>query len=159
MLSCADGAGHRPQPPKRQGAVVSLGLKDFAGPWRIDRLIRDTRPGRSGRFRGDAVFEPAGPLLRYHETGEVTLDGAAITAEQTHIWRQDGNRICVTFSDGRPFHKFEIAVPTPKARHHCPPDLYHVAYDFGGWPEWWTEWRVSGPSKDYTLSTRYRRAD
>lgn len=138
---------------------MALGLKDFAGCWRIDRLIRDARAGCTGRFTGDAVFEPEGPTLYYRETGELRLHGAAMAAEQKHVWRQEGNRICVAFSNGRPFHQFELAVATPRARHDCPPDLYRVIYDFGCWPEWRTEWRVSGPRKDYTLATRYRRAD
>ncbi len=138
---------------------MALGLKDFAGRWRLDRRIRDAQGDREGRFRGDALFRPEGATLFYRERGELTLDGREMAAEQSHVWRQEGNRICVVFADGRPFHTFELGVLTPEGRHVCAPDLYRVLYDFGAWPEWRSEWRVSGPRKDYTLTTRYVPAD
>lgn len=138
---------------------MALGLKDFAGRWRIERDIRDLRAGQTGRFRGRGVFEPDGPTLRYSETGEMTLGGRTMAAGQVHVWRQEGPRIRVAFGDGRPFHAFDLGVTAPAARHDCPPDLYRVRYDFGAWPEWRTEWRVTGPRKDYTLLTRYVPAD
>lgn len=137
---------------------MGLGLKDFAGHWRLDRWISDARAGRDGRFSGEAVFTPQGATLLYRETGELRLGETALAAEQAHVWRQEGTRICVVFSDGRPFHCFEMSVLTPTARHDCAPDIYRVSYDFAGWPEWRAEWRVSGPRKDYVMTSAYRQA-
>ncbi len=138
---------------------MSLGLKDFTGIWRMDRRIRDVRGAMEGRFTGQAEFAPQGATLFYREEGELRLAGVAMASEQSHVWRQEGNRICVVFADGRPFHCFELGVATPTSRHDCAADVYRVAYDFGSWPEWQSEWCVVGPRKDYTLTTIYRQGD
>ncbi len=138
---------------------MAIGLQDFAGRWRLDRRISDARTGREGRFAGEAVFTPEGATLLYREAGELRLDDRTMAAEQAHVWRQEGTRICVVFSDGRPFHCFEAGVATPAARHDCAPDIYRVAYDFGSWPDWRAEWRATGPGKDYVLVSTYRRAE
>ncbi len=138
---------------------MGIGLKDFAGRWRLNRRIRDDRSGRDGRLRGMASFAPRGATLLYREWGELTMGGVAMAAEQSHFWRQEGTRICVVFNDGRPFHCFEPGVATPSARHDCAPDIYDVSYDLGGWPEWRAEWRVRGPRKDYVMTSAYMPAD
>ena len=135
---------------------MGIGLKDFAGRWRIERRIRDSRSDRDGAFTGIATFEPQGATLLYREAGELRLGEAAMTAEQSHVWRQEGTRICVVFSDGRPFHCFEMGVTTPVGRHDCAPDVYLVSYDFGSWPVWRSEWTVTGPRKGYVMTSAYR---
>ncbi len=137
---------------------MGIGLQDFAGRWLLERTIRDTRAGRDGTFAGTASFEAQGPVLLYRERGELRMGGAAMAAEQSHVWRQEGTRICVVFRDGRPFHCFETGVAAPGARHDCAPDIYDVSYDFGAWPEWRSEWRVRGPRKDYVMASAYRPA-
>lgn len=136
---------------------MALGLQDFAGRWRLSRRIADPDGQTMGRFEGAARFAPDAATLLYREDGTLVMDGREMEAEQTHVWRQEGNRICVAFSDGRPFHSFELGVATASAHHHCTPDLYHVSYDFRRWPEWETSWNVTGPRKDYHLVSVYRR--
>lgn len=138
---------------------MGIGLKDFAGHWRLERRIRDGRSGRDGTFQGTASFAPQGSTLLYREAGELRLDGTAMAAEQSHVWRQEGTRICVVFSDGRPFHCFDTGVSTPASRHDCAPDIYRVEYDFAAWPDWRSEWRVTGPRKDYVMVSEYRQAE
>ncbi|MEM7719719.1 MAG: DUF6314 family protein, partial [Pseudomonadota bacterium] len=43
----------------------------------------------------------------------------------------------------------------PETVHLCPPDRYHVAYDFSSWPEWRTVWSVEGPRKTYRMSSHF----
>lgn len=142
---------------QEQGRFVPR-LGDFAGRWRIERRIEDRLSGAGGRFDGEAVFVPEGERLIYRERGELRLgDGPGFTAERTYLWRDEGGRIAVDFADGRPFHAFDPGAD-PAAHHLCIADDYRVRYDFSGWPEWRAEWTVTGPRKDYTMRSVYRRA-
>ncbi len=92
------------------------------------------------------------------ETGRLCYGAAApMQAERRYLWRADGAGIAVFFADGRPFHWFSMAAP--EAHHDCPPDNYHVAYDFGAWPRWQSRWAVTGPRKDYVMWSQYEQGD
>ncbi|PKP74281.1 MAG: trigger factor [Alphaproteobacteria bacterium HGW-Alphaproteobacteria-6] len=133
------------------------GLADFAGDWRLDRQIADRR-GPGGRFKGVARFIPAAGGLIYREEGLLRIgDAAPMRAVRGYLWRAEAGRIVVEHADGAAFHAFDPA--RPEAVHDCPPDRYHVAYDFSVWPDWRATWTVSGPAKDYRMVSRYCRPD
>ena len=135
-------------------------LEAFEGEWTIERAIEDVRAGRSGRFAGRAAFRPAaGGGLDYREEGTLLLDGApAMAASRDYLWRDGGDGVIeVRFGDGRFFHRFRPDAPSPADVHLCDPDTYRVRYDFGRWPLWAAEWRVTGPRKDYAMTSVYRR--
>ena len=130
-------------------------LRDFEGRWYLSRVIEDARTGGQGLFEGEAVFTPQGDALRYVETGLLRLDGqAGMTATRVYLWRPDPTGIGVFFEDGRPFHSFDFA-PSAQATHWCDPDDYAVRYDFSQWPHWTAHWVVTGPRKDYVMTSRY----
>lgn len=135
-------------------------LDAFAGAWRIEREIEDVRAGRTGRFDGTASFRPAANGLDYLEQGTLHLgDAPPMTATRRYRWLDAGaNIIEVRFADGRVFHRFYADEPMPAASHDCPPDRYHVRYDFRQWPRWRAEWLVRGPSKSYGIASLYRPA-
>ncbi len=121
-------------------------------------MIDDRLTGQTGRFTGTATLTADGPGLTYDETGTLTLGpNPPLQATRRYLWRTDEPRIAVLFADGRPFHSFAPAAPTPAADHWCDPDSYRVAYDFTRWPDWTATWDVTGPRKDYRMTTRYRR--
>ena len=133
-------------------------LADFAGDWRIARVIEDRLAGRAGRLDGAARFVPDDGGLVCDERGTLRFAGAPpLQAERRYLWRASGGRIAVLFADGRPFHDFAPA-DTATATHDCPPDAYAVRYDFTAWPDWTATWDVTGPRKDYRMTTRYRPA-
>lgn len=134
-------------------------LAAFAGLWEVERRIDDRRAGRAGRFTGTARFAPAAGGLAYVEEGELAFEGAApMAATRAYHWREAAGRISLSFADGRPFHSFDAEAPAPEAAHDCPPDAYRVRYDFTAWPVWTAEWRVTGPRKDYAMTTVFRPA-
>ena len=133
-------------------------MKDFAGTWSLARRTLDAAGAETARFTGRAVFAPEGTALAYRESGALEMASGRFEANQMHVWRQDGPRICVSFADGRPFHCFATGTVTAGALHQCPPDLYRVEYDFGDWPVWRSDWTVTGPRKDYVLRSEYRRS-
>ncbi len=132
-------------------------LAAFAGVWQLTRRIDDSL-GQPGRFIGIARFDPVSQGLAYSEQGLLQLgDAPAFKAERRNVWAADGQGITVAFADGRPFHRFDPSQSPAKAHHDCAPDLYLVSYDFGHWPLWQVEWRVTGPRKDYRMVSDYRR--
>ena len=140
-------------------AGTALGAADFAGTWRLTRVIADAL-GPDGKFAGRAVLEPAGPgWLDYREAGTLTLaGGGTFQAERRYRWIFEGARVAVSFADGRPFHAFRPEGAGAGTDHPCGDDLYRVTVDFTAWPEWRTVWRVTGPRKDYRMESLYRPA-
>lgn len=135
-------------------------LAAFRGDWVLEREIEDIRAGRPGRLVGRAQFSPDAQGLVYVEEGLLTLgEGPGVEASRRYLWREGGaNAVEVRFEDGRFFHRFYADELRPAAVHDCPPDQYRVRYDFGKWPRWEAEWRVTGPRKDYAMVSRYRPA-
>ncbi|MBS0123917.1 trigger factor [Aestuariicoccus sp. KMU-90] len=128
-------------------------LADFLGDWQIARDIRHA-DGSAARFEGRATWWTEGDGAICLESGTLILPGqGAFQAERRYLWAAD---LSVRFDDGRFFH----AVPPEggQAAHWCDPDQYDADYDFSAWPDWSCTWRVRGPRKDYTMSSRYRRA-
>ena len=139
-------------PPQDQNRIS---LAQFAGTWTVHRRIEHA-DGTEATFDGVAEFTPSGGGLDYRERGVLTLpQDTQMRAERGYRWAEDGPMIHVAFADGRPFHSFDPG--RPEAVHDCPPDRYHVCYDFGAWPSWRAIWTVSGPQKDYRMISRYRR--
>ncbi|MDF1708077.1 MAG: DUF6314 family protein [Paracoccaceae bacterium] len=131
-----------------------LALQDFEGLWLLERQISDAL-GPDAVFNGTARFTPDDAGLTLHEAGRLNLTGqGGFQAERRYLWRQEGTGIAVLFADGRDFHRF-VPGETAEADHWCDPDTYKVRYDFGGWPVWQAEWRVTGPRKDYVMRSLY----
>ena len=130
-------------------------LIDFEGLWQIDRRI-ENRLGADGHFVGQARFTAKGSTMICREEGMLDLAGTRMRATRGYLWRAEGGHIVVEHEGGAPFHAFDPA--RPEAVHLCAPDRYRVVYDFAGWPDWCAVWTVSGPAKDYTSVSRYRRA-
>ena len=133
-------------------------LADFEGAWRLTRRIEDRLAGQTGHLEGVARFTRDADGLIYSETGTLRLpDQPEMQAERRYLWREAGTRIEVFFEDDRPFHAFDPADPRPAAEHWCDPNSYAVRYDFSAWPDWSSEWQVTGPRKDYMMHSQYCR--
>ncbi|MXW86360.1 MAG: trigger factor [Boseongicola sp. SB0673_bin_14] len=132
-------------------------LWDLAGQWSLARRIRHV-DGRENSFSGKAVFTRSGSRLIQEESGLLRLDDQALEARQRLVWKQDGPMLKVHFADMQPFHEIPIGVTDPEAVHDCPPDRYHVTYDFAQWPVWGSVWTVTGPRKDYIMNSTYTPA-
>ncbi|MCL5777357.1 DUF6314 family protein [Limibaculum sp. FT325] len=103
-----------------------------------------------------AACAPGGPGdLACRESGVLRFGGRDFAAGRVTFWRfGPRGAIHVAHDDGRPFHSFHPA--EAQALHLCGEDRYEVDYSF--MPDVWTSlWRVSGPRKDYTMTTRYCR--
>lgn len=144
------------KPPAGSGLTTD----DFLGRWRLDRVIHNRLTGEESRLEGEALMRPEGSDMAYHEEGKLEHPGQPpMIATRDYVWQADGDGIWVFFADGRPFHRFSLGLKMPEAHHHCPPDMYHVTYDFTRWPRWGAIWTVRGPHKDYRLRSTYTRLE
>jgi len=123
-------------------------------------VIDDHRADTTARLTGEARIARSGVTLVYDETGTLHLPGQAtpLHATRRYLMARSGRELVVRFVDGRPFHRIDLTDATPTARHACDPDEYAVTYDFSNWPDWSTVWTVTGPRKDYTMTSQYRAA-
>jgi hypothetical protein len=136
--------------------VLPQSMAQFEGRWRLQRRIEDAARGEMS-MEGEAVLARSGHRLVYSETGELMIPGQRpLTATQRYIWQERSDWVAIRFSDGRPFHGFPLGVARAEAVHLCDPDRYQVSYDFSVWPDWSSEWRVTGPRKDYVMRSSYR---
>jgi hypothetical protein len=138
-----------PQDARRRAASL---LGWLTGDWSIDRDIN----GGGGTFVGRAAFTPqADGTLRWHETGELTLDGATVPTYRTLSIDAAGQ---VRFDDGRPFHVLALVDGACDAFHPCAPDEYEGRYVVVDDDTFDVTWRVRGPGRDDTIISRYARS-
>ena len=127
-------------------------LEWLTGDWSVGREINDGQ----GTFHGHAVFTPQPDgTLRWHETGELTLDGATVPTYRTLTLDAGGQ---VRFDDGRPFHDLALTAGACDAFHPCGPDAYTGRYEVVDDDTLVVTWRVRGPGRDDTILSRYTRA-
>jgi len=135
-------------------------LQDFAGRWQIDRVIDDALTGQSITGQGVAHFiaEPTGHLV-YEEALSLIYPDQPRPFEATrrYIWQGQGGVIEIRFEDGRLLQRLSLSGSNVGDVHHCDPDRYDGRYEFADWPQWRAIWRVTGPRKDYLMTTVYRR--
>jgi Family of unknown function (DUF6314) len=134
-------------------------LEFLLGRWQADRAIEDFRSGQRGSFAGIATFAAAEPGgLTYREQGELQFGGHRGPASRSLLYlpAADGSA-AVLFADGRPFFTLDLRTGACAAEHPCGRDSYQVTVRVLG-PDAYTEsWRVTGPGKDYEMTTRLTR--
>lgn len=134
-------------------------LSALAGRWSLLRDITHD-DGARHHFDGEAMFSWSGPRLIEMQTGTLDIGTQVpLKASRRYVWTNEGRRIEVLFDDMRPFHTIPTGTARPETTHLCPPDRYHVAYDFTRFPDWGAVWEVEGPRKAYRMESRYRRTD
>lgn len=145
------------------GAAV---FGSLSGGWAFDRVIEPD----VGTVTGTATFRPvATDRLHYREDGRISLaTGYAAAVFREYVYVLEGDRILVCFADGeRPgglLHTLRLEGAAGAATelcgvdvHHCGRDLYEGTYRFEGVDRFTVAMRVTGPAKDYRMTTGYRR--
>lgn len=128
----------------------------LTGTWAFSRVIDDRLTGTRSTVTGRTELVAENEhRVRWHETGTLVTGGQELPVYRTLlIVIQDGSWV-VTFEDGRYFHPW---APGEQVEHPCGADLYvgHVEVGHAG-PDsvdgWTVRWDVSGPAKDYTMTT------
>jgi hypothetical protein len=135
------------------------GLASLLGAWSFTRWIEDRRAGQGIDASGRVEIAATPQGATYDETAEMRLPGQTpLQATRRYLLEARAGQLHFLFDDGRFFHALDLAEATPRCHHDCPPDSYDVTYDFTGWPVWRATWSVTGPRKNYTMTTTYRPA-
>ena len=146
--------------PSLPGGTVGY----LAGEWDVVREIADHRSGQAGKFRGRASFRaapghPGRSVLDFAEEGELRFGGHRGPASRSlrYYGLADGGAD-VRFADGRAFFRLDLRLGSCRAVHPCRADRYAVTVTLLS-SDCFTEiWRVTGPDKDYDMTTVYTRA-
>lgn len=121
------------------------------GTWHLDRVIVDRAADERSTVVGSTTLAEEGDgRVRWTEAGTLSRRGLELEVSRT-LWvvPRDGGWF-VTFEDGREFHPWAPGVPV---EHVCSPDLYVGTVDRTSADRWTVEWQVSGPHKDYTMTS------
>lgn len=134
-------------------------VERFVGAWSVDRAVDDAYAGLAGRLLGTARFEPTDEGgLAYVEEGVLTFGGDVRPAVRRLLLREAGGpSVDVMFGDGRPFYGFDLLDDRWSGEHLCGRDTYTVAGRFLDADRFEEVWHAVGPTKDYRLTTTYRR--
>jgi hypothetical protein len=127
----------------------------LAGEWSVLRQINDD----SQAFIGTAHFTAGADRgLTWRETGRLRLHGFDGEARRSYLLVPAAPAWQVCFDDGRPFHGLDLHDGHCDAVHVCGPDLYRGTYTVPDTDRLTVTWRVTGPGRDDTIATEYRRA-
>ena len=143
----------------RQGIRGVSDLSAFLeGTWRLSRILDDRRAKQCGRLDGLAVFTPCRAQLICRECGVLCIGAYQGRAERVYRFSFPApGRAEVAFDDGAPFHDLDLTAGTWNADHRCREDRYQGRFRVLAPDAWEAVWRVAGPRKDQTLTTRYSR--
>ncbi|MBV9817571.1 MAG: hypothetical protein JOZ07_04395 [Solirubrobacterales bacterium] len=141
-----------PRAAERTGVAGDL-IRWLSGAWSLRRAINDDPEA----FVGEATFTVERDGARWHETGRLRLDGHVGPASRTLLVVPAGDAWAVRFEDDRPFHPLDLRDGRCEVEHPCGADRYLGTYTCLGDDELRVAWRVTGPSRDDTILTHYRR--
>lgn len=133
----------------------------LAGAWSFDRVIEG-----QASMKGLATFTPLdAERLAYREQGRLKLrNGTELEAEREYVFRHRDRGFDVLFKESPPrlFHAIDLAASdggalSGSAGHLCHLDHYQSTYTFCADGGLIIRHVVSGPRKDYTMTTIYTR--
>lgn len=129
----------------------------LAGQWRFERDIVDRLAGCTKYVVGETTIADAGDgRMRWYESGTLRDGDLELPVFRTLFLAERGPEWVVTFDDGREFHDW---APGENVVHLCGADTYRGRIDVaaGDRSAWTVVWTVTGPSKDYTMTTHLTR--
>ncbi|HIP77573.1 MAG TPA: hypothetical protein EYH07_03800 [Kiloniellaceae bacterium] len=140
-------------------------LKGFLqGSWNLVRTIDDRRARQDGALTGTASFTAAGAELVYQEEGRLVIGDPANPVYAGPVLQSyryafpAPPKAEVRFRDGRFFHDLDLSQGLWACTHLCDPDRYAGEFTVLDADRWRVVWTVTGPRKEQTLDSTYRRA-
>lgn len=136
-------------------AETALDPADLVGAWTMTRTIDDRRASERATVDGttELVRQDDG-RIRWSEQGTLhSATGDIPVSRVLFVEPRDGGWF-VTFEDGRDFHPW---APGDEVVHPCAADTYTGRVDPDGPDRWTVRWDVTGPAKDYTMTTELTR--
>lgn len=140
--------------------MAAGGLDDpqvLLGTWEFHRVIDDHRSAERSTVDGRAKLSTEEQRIRWSETGTLSWRGQEIPVSRVLYLERRDDGWFVTFEDGRDFHPW---APGESVEHLCGADVYRGQIaDRAQAGRWSIAWSVTGPTKDYRMTTMLRRPD
>jgi hypothetical protein len=127
----------------------SLEPRALLGTWHLSRMIEDRREADSTLTGALELTEDEPGLVRWEERATWHRAGGDVEVTRRLSLVLVDDAWWVRFEDGRAFHPW---APGEQVVHDCAPDNYRGLVS-GTTERWTVVWEVSGPQKDYTMTT------
>lgn len=125
------------------------------GDWSFVRTVEDRLGGEVLRVDGAlSLVEEGLSRIRWHERGVMRRETGDLEVFRVLFLVEGEAGWLVTFEDGRPFHPWRVG---EWVEHPCAADLYRGLVKADGSELWSVTWQVSGPRKDYVMTTHLGR--
>lgn len=136
--------------------TADLAPTALLGAWTLAREIDDRMTAEQSTVDGtsELSLEPDG-RVRWSEQGTLRSGELVLPVSRLLFVEPRDDEWFVTFDDGRDFHPWS---PGGEVVHPCAPDTYVGRVDILSDDHWRVEWAVSGPAKDYTMTSVLVRA-
>lgn len=141
-------------------STSAFDLSVYEGAWSFHRQSTDGTV-----MLGQATIGSEHDHYLYEESGELTLPTSQrLLFNRTYYWVGDGAALLIYFDRSRS-NLFLTLRPVfdgtnyvGSALHQCGDDTYDAEFTFDGGQAFRTMYSVSGPRKDYILTSEYRRS-
>ena len=132
----------------------------FSGFWTFTRQVSHF----DVLITGKAFFTKTEDSILYTEDGTYQLHGECQTCFQKHIYKVTAHTFKIFKNDGVLLHEGKIekstALPTTlQHQHYCKDDTYNCLWMFHTRNQFETLYTVTGPKKNYQISTLFIRMD
>ncbi|MEO7054717.1 MAG: DUF6314 family protein [Rhizomicrobium sp.] len=130
----------------------------LSGQWRIARRIDDRRLGIVGRLTGRVTFTPSPGGLIQDEDGDLAFGAYRGPARRRYQLVMDHSSAGeIRHADGSLFHALDLTSGRAEILHRCGDDMYRGRYRVLRDDRFAVTWHVTGPRKNYRLSTIHAR--
>jgi hypothetical protein len=117
----------------------------------MDRTIDDRIASETSTVDGTSeLVQQDDGRIRWSERGTLRRGALEIPVSRTLFVEHRDEGWWVTFDDGRDFHPW---APGDEVVHPCVADTYVGRIEPQDADRWTVRWDVSGPAKDYTMTT------
>jgi hypothetical protein len=128
---------------------------DLLGTWSVARTIDDRRAGERSTVDGTSMLERRDDgRIRWSEQGTLHRGDLHVPVSRVLFVEPRDAGWFVTFDDGRDFHPW---APGDEVVHPCAADTYVGRIETPGVDAWTVVWHVTGPDKDYSMTTLLTR--
>lgn len=137
--------------------LTPLEPTSLLGTWSMTRSIHDRRADETSTVDGTAelVHQDDGRIC-WSERGTLRRGDLEIPVSRVLFVEHRDAGWWVTFDDGRDFHPW---APGDEVVHPCAADTYVGRIDAPDTDRWTVEWHVTGPAKNYSMTSVLVRRD
>lgn len=136
----------------------------MVGTWHLERTISVTGNNTNSLFTGLAHIRPTDVrgTYSYHEEGSFVGEQVPLQGYRDYLYKVKDETLAITFADPHRLGQLYVTLNfsmglIAQDTYLCEDDIYGHIFEIIHGDHFMTETTVSGPEKDYRLTTHYRR--